>query len=46
MHFCFDTAVEYDNDDIEANVEYSDDNIVGKDNFKPWMDVYYKRGYG
>ena len=44
MHFCFATAVEYDNDDIEANVEDSGDNIVGKDDFKPGMDVYYKRG--
>ena len=44
--FFFATAVEYENDNIEANVEDSGDNIVGKDNFKPGMDVYYKRGDG
>ena len=46
MHFCFPTAIEYYNDDIEANVEDSCDDIVGEDNFKPGMDVYYKRGDG
>ena len=46
VHFCFATAVEYENDDIEANVEDSGENIVGKGNFKPGMDVYYKRGDG
>ena len=44
--FFFAAAFEYDNDDIESNVEDSGDNIVGKDNFKPGMDVYYKRGDG
>ena len=34
---------EYDNYDIEANVEDSGDDIVGKDYLKPGMDVYYKR---
>ena len=33
VHFCFATAVEYDNDDIEANVEDSGDDIVGEDKF-------------
>ena len=44
MHFCFAISIEYDNDDIEANVEDSGDNIVRKDDFKSGMDVYYKRG--
>ena len=46
VHFCFVTAVEYDNDDIKANFEESGDNIVGKDNFKPGMGIYYKHGNG
>ena len=46
VHFYFATAVEYDNDDIEANVEDSGDNIVGEGDFKPGMDVYYKLGDG
>ena len=44
MNFCFDISAEYDNDDIKENVEDSSDDIVGKDDFKTWMDVYYKRG--
>ena len=44
VHFCFATAVEYDNDGIEANVEDSGDDIFGEDNFKPVMGVYYKPG--
>ena len=44
VDFCFATAVEYDNDDIEANFEDSGDDIVGKDDFKPGMGVYYKCG--
>ena len=44
MHFCFATAAEYDNDAIEANVEDSIDDIVGEENFKSGMDVYYKHG--
>ena len=46
MHFCFSTVVKYENDDIEANVEDSVDNIVGEEDFKPGMDVYYKHGDG
>ena len=46
VHFCFSTVVEYDNDDIEANVEYSGDDIFGKGNFKPGVDLYYERGDG
>ena len=42
----FATADEYDNDDIEANFEDSGDDIVGKDDFKPGMGVYYKLGNG
>ena len=42
VYYCFSTAVEYDNDDIEENVE----DIVGKGDFKPGMDVYYKCGDG
>ena len=38
VHFCFATTVEYDNDDIKANVEDSGDDIVGKDDLKlGWM---------
>ena len=44
VHFCFATSVEYENDDIGSNIEDSGDDIVGKDDFKPGMDVYYKRG--
>ena len=40
----FATAVEYDNDDTEANVEDSGDNILGEDDSKTGMGVYYKRG--
>ena len=46
MYFCFATSVEYDNYEIEANVEYSGEDIVGEDYFKPGMDVCYKRGDG
>ena len=46
VHFCFATSVEYDNDEIEENFKDSGDNIVGKVNFKPGMDVYYKYGDG
>ena len=46
MHFCFDTAIEYYNDEIEASVERCGDDIVGEDGFKPGMDVYYKFGKG
>ena len=46
VHFCFGTVFEYDNDDTEANVEDSGDDIVGEDNFKPGIDIYYKCGYG
>ena len=46
MNFCFASAIEHDNDDIEANVEDSDENIVGKGYFKPGMDVYYKHDDG
>ena len=42
MHFCLATAVEYENDHIEANVEDSGYDIVGEDDFKPGIDVYYK----
>ena len=42
----FATAIEYENDEIEANVEDSGDNIVGEDDFKPVMDVCYKTGDG
>ena len=31
---------------LEQHVEDSGDNIVGKDSFKPGMDIYYKRGNG
>ena len=40
------SAVEYDNNNIEASVEDSGDDIVWEENFKPGMDVYYKRGDG
>ena len=40
------SAVEYDNNNIEASVEDSGEDIVGEENFKPGMDVYYKRGDG
>ena len=40
VHFCFDTVVEYYNNNIEANDEDSGDNIVGKDDLKPGIDVY------
>ena len=40
MHCCFSTPVEYDNDEVEANVEASGDDIVVEDYFKPVMDVY------
>ena len=46
VHFCFANAIEYENDDIEANAEDYGDNIVGKDDFKPGIGVYYKRGDG
>ena len=46
VHFCYATAVKYDNDDIEANVEDSGDDKVGEDDFLPGMDVYYKCGNG
>ena len=46
MHFCFATDIEYDNNQIEANVEDSGDGIVGESFFKPGMDVYYKSGDG
>ena len=42
----FNTAVEYENDYIESNVEDSGDDIVGEDDFKPGADVYYKCGDG
>ena len=38
VHFYFDTAVEYENDDIESNVEDSGDNIDGEEDLKlGWM---------
>ena len=46
MLFWFSNAVEYNNDDIEANFEDSGDNIFREDYFKPGMDVYYKHGGG
>ena len=46
VNFCFATAVEYENDDLETNVEESGDDIVGNDDFKPGVGVYYKCGYG
>ena len=46
VHFCSATDVEYDNDDIDANVEDSSEDIVGEENCKPSMGVYYKRCYG
>ena len=46
VHFCFDTAFEYDNNNIKAKDEDSGDNMVGKEDLKPGMYVYYKRGDG
>ena len=39
VHFCFAAAVEYENNDIGANVEDSGDDIVGEEYFKPGIDV-------
>ena len=40
VHFCSATAVEYENDDIEANDEDSGENMFGEEDFKSGMDVY------
>ena len=45
VHF-LNTAVEYENYYIEANVEDSGDDIVGEEDFKPGLDLYYKCGDG
>ena len=42
----FATAIEYENDEIEAKIEDSGDDIVVEDDFKPGMDACYKSGDG
>ena len=40
VYLYFATAVEYENYNIEANVQDSSEDIVGKHDFKSGMDAY------